>query len=160
MNNGKKDVNLDFRVIASSPIVIVGDKATMLLKNNGTGNLMVFPLFLDYDSSKQTDEDFRIDYFHKLIELNGQGKLKNILFFNYEDSKGTREEIIVGPELFEVLCASMDFHNKKLELERALKKYPMFLRPFMRMDKFAFIIWFTTLAMAVFNVIILLYGKK
>lgn len=157
MENNKKDINLDFRLIASSPIVTVGEEATMLLRNNGTGNLMVFPLFLDYVG---TEEDFRIEYFHKLVELNKENKLEPIMFFNYINSKGVKEDIIVGPELFEILCASMDYHDRKLSLENALKKYPVWLRPFMRLNKKDVLLLVSVWLLTIINLVIYFYGKK
>ena len=157
MENNKKDVNLDFRAIASSPIVTVGGKATMLLRNNGTGNLMVFPLFLDYAG---TEEDFRIEYFHKLVELNKENKLEPIMFFNYINRNGTKEDIILGKELFEILCASMDYHDSKLALEETLKKYPKWLRPIMRLDKRAVLMMLIVGTLTIGNLILYFYGTK
>jgi hypothetical protein len=118
-----------FRDIASSPIVKFSGKATMLIKANTTGNLLTYPILLPFDGD---ETNFRIDYFNELNKLHAQGKLEELLQFNFLHSSGEEEKLLTSQELFDLLNESIETNTKVCTLEEVTKKVPKFYRPVVR----------------------------
>lgn len=96
---------MPFIKLVASPIVVVGDKASMLIAvNEDTGNINTYPLFLPYNGNT---EDFRLDYYNKLLQLSKAGILPSVHQTDYMHSPGDIETIYTSRELAEILNEAM-----------------------------------------------------